>query len=660
MLPSHSPPAVHKHEIHCRLLLRLSHLWVSHLFTSNDVHQNGDTVHPRLHVLQVFRLQLVENARRMCGSARPGHRDTHRRRLPLRRLGFHTRNRKPNLDADELILQDNPFRAPVSLGDRCDEELRCLERERDNNTISPICSFGSSLALNTLRFSPTLSSSTATLTAHLVHFTPKPSEEGKPGVGSCDITNIDLNDLAFHGTTMFEIDTSDRISFVLPSISRVTSDFQQGSYTTLKAQSFKLQIPPSFWLSDLKTTDLPYFNGEDIPIDEKGQVEKQLACVLAHLSFCICSESWNRSIDLDVSLLFLFEHLKGLLECRVLDMRYRTEAVTFRNPIFSSSTPPTTFNEADTTSLSRPDVTHIPQGAISISYAPLTLTACTFSSNSPSNLEWPSLRRNSKCTDGTVAMDLMNEGDAPASHHLWIWTDEGVVTKEDETQHSTLFVPTLVANESTVTLDNNLKEYSVKIVGTMMIPYGLKLEVFEQDALSPSNEGQPLRFVISSLQPSKWTETELSFVLPQSSLIDLKKKPKLRCQLVNADDQATDSFLLTGLSNENITQARVIASIVVPSVVVIIVVVLVIIVIAVLFRRRKMKEKTAEKDNQEVEDSKEGGTANEQKSNMIVARLPCSDVKRRLTELKSDHPPAADDPPQQNKPAKAISGIETD
>ncbi|KAK2947898.1 hypothetical protein BLNAU_17125 [Blattamonas nauphoetae] len=195
----------------------------------------------------------------------------------------------------------------------------------------------------------------------------------------------------------------------------------------------------------------------------------------------------------------------------------------------------------------------------------------------------------------------MNEGDAPASHHLWIWTDEGVVTKDDETQHSTLFVPTLVANESAVTLDNNLKEYSVKIVGTMMIPCGLKLELFEQDALSPSNEGQPLRFDISSLQPSKWTETELSFVLPQSSLIDLKKKPKLRCQLVNADDQATDSFLLTDLSNEDMTQARVTASIVVPSVVVIVVAVLVIIVIAVRFRRRKMKEKTAEKDNQELD-----------------------------------------------------------
>ncbi|KAK2939958.1 hypothetical protein BLNAU_25130 [Blattamonas nauphoetae] len=257
------------------------------------------------------------------------------------------------------------------------------------------------------------------------------------------------------------------------------------------------------------------------------------------------------------------------------------EAVTFRNPIFHHPLHQRHSTEADTTSLSRPDVTHIPQGAISISYAPLTLTACTFSSNSPSNLEWPSLRRNSKCTDGTVAMDLMNEGDAPASHHLWIWTDEGVVTKEDETQHSTLFVPTLVANESTVTLDNNLKEYSVKIVGTMMIPYGLKLEVFEQDALSFE----------------RGTTTQVRHLLPPTVEMDRNRavKPKLRCQLVNADDQATDSFLLTGLSNENITQARVIASIVVPSVVVIIVVVLVIIVIAVLFRRRKMKERQPRK-----------------------------------------------------------------
>ncbi|KAK2955553.1 hypothetical protein BLNAU_9409 [Blattamonas nauphoetae] len=246
-------------------------------------------------------------------------------------------------------------------------------------------------------------------------------------------------------------------------------------------------------------------------------------------------------------------------------------------------------------------LTHIPQGAISISKAPLTISTCTFSDNSPSNLEWPSLRRNIKCTHGTVKMNTMNGGDGQSSHHLWIWTDECTVKMDNETQHSTLFVPTLIANESTSTLDKKLTEYSVKIVGTMMIPCGLKLEVFENNAHSTSNEVQPLFFDISSLQPSKWTETELSFILPQSSLPDLSKKSELRCRLVYADNQTTDSFSLTHSSKGNKTQAGVVTSIVVPIVVVIIVAVLLIIVIAVLCRRRKTKERAVEKDNQELD-----------------------------------------------------------
>ncbi|KAK2950339.1 hypothetical protein BLNAU_14750 [Blattamonas nauphoetae] len=293
------------------------------------------------------------------------------------------------------------------------------------------------------------------------------------------------------------------------------------------------------------------------------------------------------------------------------------DSLTIRNSVFSSLTPPPAFNDTDTsdicgwessliqiegtpTSLSHIDFTHIPQGAISISDAPLTLTTCTFRNNSPSNTEWPSLRRNIKCTNGTVEMESMNGGDGPSSPHLWIWTEDCIVTKDDEPVSAPLFVSTLVANESTSTLDKRLKEYSVKMVGTAMIPCGLKLEVFEADQPT-SNEGQPLHFDISSLQPSKWTETELSFVLPQSSLADMNKKSDIRCRLVFGDGQTTDSFSLIGKGKGNMSQGGVVTTIVVPIVAVIIVAVLLIIVIAVLCRRRKAKKQAAEKNNHELD-----------------------------------------------------------
>ncbi|KAK2954544.1 hypothetical protein BLNAU_10564 [Blattamonas nauphoetae] len=162
------------------------------------------------------------------------------------------------------------------------------------------------------------------------------------------------------------------------------------------------------------------------------------------------------------------------------------DSLTIRNSVFSSLAPPAGLNFGDSsdlcvwerslieiegtpTSLSHTDLTHIPQGAISISDAPLTLSGCTFSSNSPSNLEWPSLRRNVKCINGTVSMTGVGGEDGPSSPHLWMWTSECSVMKDDEIEHSPLFVPTL-SNKSSSTLEKKQKMYFVSIVGTMMIP----------------------------------------------------------------------------------------------------------------------------------------------------------------------------------------------
>ncbi|KAK2943003.1 hypothetical protein BLNAU_22084 [Blattamonas nauphoetae] len=294
------------------------------------------------------------------------------------------------------------------------------------------------------------------------------------------------------------------------------------------------------------------------------------------------------------------------------------DELSIQNSVFSSLTPSTTFNEAESsdlcvwetslididgtpTSLSHADLTNIPQGAISISDAPLTLTGCKFSSNSPSNLEWPSVHRNVKCSNGTVSIAEIGGGDGVSPPHHWIWTDECTVTKDNDNVEAPLFVPTLVANESTSTLDRTLKEYSVKVVGTTMVPCGLKLEVFEAPFESKANTaGDPIEFDISSLNPTKWTETELSFVLPQSSLSELDKKSDIRCRLLFGDDQTTDSFSLTGSSKSNMSQGGVVTSIVVPIVVVIIVALLLLIILIVLCRRRKTK-KEAGQTSQELD-----------------------------------------------------------
>ncbi|KAK2948675.1 hypothetical protein BLNAU_16416 [Blattamonas nauphoetae] len=144
--------------------------------------------------------------------------------------------------------------------------------ESDSTTsISPISSVGSSLIMNTVSFSPNLTASPATLSAPLVVFSPTLLGDAELGSGSFDVTNCSLANLTFEGTTMFRIETSDRVGFVLQSISQVSTDLTQGKYICLKGQSFKQQIQPSLWHSNPTASDLPYFIGEDVSMDENDK-----------------------------------------------------------------------------------------------------------------------------------------------------------------------------------------------------------------------------------------------------------------------------------------------------------------------------------------------------------------------------------------------------
>ncbi|KAK2947541.1 hypothetical protein BLNAU_17507 [Blattamonas nauphoetae] len=299
------------------------------------------------------------------------------------------------------------------------------------------------------------------------------------------------------------------------------------------------------------------------------------------------------------------------------------EDLTLRFSEFSSLNPSTALNNGDSSDLcgwetSLVEITNtsahfhqtefksIHHGALSVSDSILNVDGCIFLLNSPSNKEWPSLRRNIKCTNGTVSINGIGGGDGHSSPHHWISADECTVTKDDEIVAASLFVPTVVGNESSSSLDKKLKEYSVKVVGTAMLPCGLKLEVFEDEAGKSNDEGQPIDFDISSLNPSKWTETELSFVLSQESVSSLSKKYELRCRLSYGADQTTDSFSLSGSSKGNMSQGGVVASIVIPIVCALIIVVIVfLIIVGVLCRRRKTK-KEAEQASQELNVPEDG------------------------------------------------------
>ncbi|KAK2945663.1 hypothetical protein BLNAU_19397 [Blattamonas nauphoetae] len=144
-----------------------------------------------------------------------------------------------------------------------------LSESDATTSISPIWSIGSSLVLNTVSFSPTLTTSTATLSAPLVHFAPKPSGLAELGSGSFELFDSIFTNLTFEGTTMIEVSTTGDVTFASQTLTNVASDQQSGNFLVLKGQHFKTQLKSELWDDKLKTTThLISLFGEDISMDK--------------------------------------------------------------------------------------------------------------------------------------------------------------------------------------------------------------------------------------------------------------------------------------------------------------------------------------------------------------------------------------------------------
>ncbi|KAK2944911.1 hypothetical protein BLNAU_20154 [Blattamonas nauphoetae] len=160
----------------------------------------------------------------------------------------------------------------------------CVVYSESDVTISksPIFSVGSSLILNYTKFSPTLTTSITTISVPLVHFTPTPSGEDELGSGSCHINNCSLTNL------------------------------------TLKGQSFKQQIQPSHWQSNLNPTDLSYFVGEDVSMDESDKWRT------GSLVYWIISPSLDVLIDSDENAVDHPNCGSSTFKCTTLDSAFKS------------------------------------------------------------------------------------------------------------------------------------------------------------------------------------------------------------------------------------------------------------------------------------------------------------------------------------------------
>ncbi|KAK2962933.1 hypothetical protein BLNAU_1956 [Blattamonas nauphoetae] len=224
----------------------------------------------------------------------------------------------------------------------------------------------------------------------------------------------------------------------------------------------------------------------------------------------------------------------------------------------------------------------------------LSVETSTFHDNTPNDTIFPSARRNIVCSaEGKVNVGSLSSGDGSADKHphLWLSSSDCVLSGEDVNTIAPFFVPTL-SSDSTSSWNKKEKEFDVTILGTTLIPCGLFLEVF--DVRKDSTEGESFQIELTQQSVLSFTETNITFTFPASSLADLDSSAEWRGRLVFGSNQKTrNSFQIQKNSSGRLAESAkenmkwwlplglVLATIAI----------LMIVILVVLIRRRRQEDK---------------------------------------------------------------------
>ncbi|KAK2955261.1 hypothetical protein BLNAU_9813 [Blattamonas nauphoetae] len=180
------------------------------------------------------------------------------------------------------------------------------------------------------------------------------------------------------------------------------------------------------------------------------------------------------------------------------------------------------------------------QGGLLLTNTHATLSGCTFTLNQPESAVSESVRRNIRCLgESSLEIESIHAGDGLESDALWISNSEDCkVTRQKKQILTPLFTATLSPKSCKSVLNRKTGEYSIGLVGTMLIPCSLKLEVYETD----ENEGKSQDIILSE-KVGTWTdEKELTLSVKKSEL-KLEEKLEWRGRLLFVGGE-TESFLV--------------------------------------------------------------------------------------------------------------------
>ncbi|KAK2946833.1 hypothetical protein BLNAU_18210 [Blattamonas nauphoetae] len=248
------------------------------------------------------------------------------------------------------------------------------------------------------------------------------------------------------------------------------------------------------------------------------------------------------------------------------------------------------------TTITRTTFSLISQGAIHTTDTNINFVQSSLTQNGISTPSFPSARQNIRCVGtGTLTYDLTTAGLTDVKD-LWVNADEGCKVEGDTALDDYLFfLPTLTTGKCKSEEEVKDNAFSVRIVGTKLLPCGLSLEVFEK--LSSRNT-EPVTIQLSDIA-NEWNETSLNLTVPKSTLSSLSTKDEWLGRLRFGREGQTETFQFkmsakqarSKLMEKNIPWM-------IPLIIALSVLLLLSIIILCLLRRRRQQKQNKQNDSE--------------------------------------------------------------
>ncbi|KAK2951059.1 hypothetical protein BLNAU_14020 [Blattamonas nauphoetae] len=258
------------------------------------------------------------------------------------------------------------------------------------------------------------------------------------------------------------------------------------------------------------------------------------------------------------------------------------------------------FNLTDCSADTRQsDFSSFPQGVFNIKNGKLVLINTDFIDNHAGSTTFPSVQRNIHC-EGSAQIHFTQPSTNVATSSHWISTTECVVKEGTDTIDAPFFIPTLDTNKTKSTSSSS--QYTLSIVGTLLVPCQLFLEVFENTATKSTDVtvGSIAPVQLTENNTKNWTEQSTTVTVPVSLLSTLNQSFELRARL-SVGSYTTDSIRVKlSRHDERKAQAKKAMSWIIPIVASVTALLLFLLILILLIRRHQKKKQAQNVQTKEL------------------------------------------------------------